>query len=55
MAIKKVIEIDIKANSKEADEALKGINGDLKTIEDQSKKTFSGDGAKKITEEKAEK
>lgn len=51
MAIKKVIEIDIKANSKEADEALKGINGDLKTIEDQSKKTFSGDGAKKITEE----
>jgi len=51
MAIKKVIEIDIKSDSKQAQSSFKSIKKDLDSVGDSAKKNLSDEGFKKITKE----
>lgn len=51
MAIKKVIEIDIKSDSKQAQSSFKSIKKDLDSVGTSAKKNLSDEGFKKITKE----
>ena len=51
MAIKKVIELDVKSDTKQADKSLKDIKTGLADVKQQAEKTFSGDSVKKLNKE----
>ena len=51
MAIKKVVEIDIKSDSKQAQSSFKSIKKDLDSVGTSAKKNLSDEGFKKITKE----
>jgi hypothetical protein len=51
MAIKKIVEIDIKSDSKQAQSSFKSIKKDLDSVGDSAKKNLSDEGFKKITKE----
>jgi hypothetical protein len=51
MAIKKVIDIDIRSDSKQADKSFKEIKKDIDSIGKSADKNLSGDNLKKVTEE----
>ena len=51
MAIKKVIELDVKSDTKQADKSLKDIKTGLADVKAQAEKTFSGDSVKKLNKE----
>ena len=51
MAIKKVIDIDIRSDSKQADKSFKEIKKDIDSIGKSADKNLSGDNLKKVTNE----
>ena len=51
MAIKKIVEIDIKSDSKQAQSSFKSIKKDLDSVGTSAKKNLSDEGFKKITKE----
>ena len=51
MAIKKIVEIDIKSDSKQAQSSFKSIKKDLDSVGSSAKKNLSDEGFKKITKE----
>ena len=51
MAIKKVIDIDIRSDSKQADKSFKEIKKDIDSIGKSAEKNLSGDNLKKVTNE----